>query len=171
MDTIQIQKQYDKTQDLIKLNQKKLEYLEKNEEQSNSNFFSSFFRSKQKNEKEIDFLKDQIQILENVSQDIIFELKEAKEDEKFLKFSQSSFGKIWKFIAYILSGYCLYKIFMSFINILFRREISKIDPIERIIQFISIFILKNEIDVEYWSHQINFIITSLLIFYPFDLYY
>eukprot|EP01080_Neovahlkampfia_damariscottae_P005368 gene5368-9176_t len=165
MDTIQIQKQFDKTQDLIKLNQKKLENFEKHEDnQTNANFFSSFFRSKQKNEKEIEFLKDQIQILENVAQDISFELKEAKEDEKFLKFSQSTFGKIWRVVAYIFSFYCIYKIFMSFINIIFRREISKIDPVERIIQFISIFILRHEIDVQYWSHQVNFILTSLLIF-------
>jgi golgi pH regulator len=163
MDVIELEKQYQKTLELIKSNQKKLENFDKLEEQKNQNFFTSFFRTKHKNEKEMELLQDQLLILENVSQDIFFELKEAKEDEKYLKFSSTTFGKLWKLFAYFFSGYCIYKIFMSLINIIFRREVSKIDPVERFIQFISLFILKEEIDVKYWSHQINFILTTFLI--------
>jgi len=70
-------------------------------------------------------------------------------------------GKLYNLLGYFFSGYCVYKLFMSTINIIFDRKTS-IDPVSRGIG-IMLRYFNVSMDVPFWSQQISFLLVGIII--------
>ena len=74
-----------------------------------------------------------------------------------IDWSKSCQGKYFNFLGYFFSLYCVWKIFISTVNIVFDR-VGKMDPITK-----TFDILVNwfgfDIDMEMWSQQLSFIVV------------
>ena len=70
-------------------------------------------------------------------------------------------GRYFNFLGYFFSVYCIWKIFISTINIVFDR-VGKVDPITK-----TFDILVNwfgiDVDVTVWSQQISFIVVGIIV--------
>ena len=78
-----------------------------------------------------------------------------------MEFSKTLQGKYFDFMGHIFSGYCLWKIFISTVNIIFDR-VGKVDPITKgfsiLVHWFGI-----QFDVEFWSQQLSFFLVGILI--------
>ena len=74
-----------------------------------------------------------------------------------IDWSKSCQGKYFNFLGYFFSLYCVWKIFISTVNIVFDR-VGKMDPITK-----TFDILVNwfgfDTDMEMWSQQLSFIVV------------
>lgn len=66
------------------------------------------------------------------------EITELRENQLQIYQSKTIKGKFFNIIGYIFSIYCIYRIFMSSINLIFKRNPKK-DPITRLFDIITIF--------------------------------
>lgn len=78
-----------------------------------------------------------------------------------IDWSKSCQGKYFNFLGYFFSLYCVWKIFISTVNIVFDR-VGKMDPITK-----TFDILVNwfgfDIDMEMWSQQLSFIVVGIIV--------
>jgi hypothetical protein len=79
-----------------------------------------------------------------------------------LNASKSLLGKLYNLLGYFFSFYCLYKMIMASINIIFQR-INKMDPISRTLQILLIHFLNVQIDVRFWSQHASFLLVGILV--------
>lgn len=78
-----------------------------------------------------------------------------------MEFSKTLQGKYFDFVGHIFSGYCIWKIFISTVNIVFDR-VGKVDPVTRGIE-ITVNWLGLKYDVMFWSQQVSFLLVGILI--------
>lgn len=64
--------------------------------------------------------------------------------------------------GYLLSVYCVYKMVMASINIIFQR-VRKTDPVSNGLQILLKHILTVEIDVMFWSQHVSFFFVGILV--------
>ena len=70
-------------------------------------------------------------------------------------------GRYFDFLGHIFSVYCVWKIFISTVNIIFDR-VGKVDPVTRGIE-ITVKYIGLELDVKFWSQQFSFLLIGILI--------
>ncbi|KAJ1510022.1 hypothetical protein HMI54_001903, partial [Coelomomyces lativittatus] len=92
----------------------------------------------------------------------LFEINELHLEMERLIYSKTWKGKYWHFLGHVFSVYCIYKIFMSTINILFNR-VGKVDPITHALSILVHF-FNVSIDIALWSQQLSFFFVGILIF-------
>ncbi|XP_010003819.1 PREDICTED: Golgi pH regulator B [Chaetura pelagica] len=78
-----------------------------------------------------------------------------------IEYSKTFQGKYFNFLGYFFSIYCVWKIFMATINIVFDR-VGKTDPVTRGIE-ITVNYLGIQFDVKFWSQHISFILVGIII--------
>uniref|UniRef100_A0A9J7XUD8 Golgi pH regulator n=1 Tax=Cyprinus carpio carpio TaxID=630221 RepID=A0A9J7XUD8_CYPCA len=78
-----------------------------------------------------------------------------------IEYSKTFQGKYFNFLGYFFSIYCVWKIFMATINIVFDR-VGKNDPVTRGIE-ITVNYLGIQFDVKFWSQHISFILVGIII--------
>lgn len=83
-------------------------------------------------------LKSEIKSLNYLSNNLMNEITELRENQLQIYQSKTIKGKFFNIIGYIFSIYCIYRIFMSTINLIFKRNPKK-DPITRLFDIITIF--------------------------------
>lgn len=76
--------------------------------------------------------------------------------------SKTCKGRLFNLAGYFFSAYCVYKMVIASVNIVFRR-VGTIDPISRILQFLVLYILDVEIDLRYWSQQASFVLVGIIV--------
>jgi len=106
---------------------------------------------------------EQISSVELLARDLYDELvaiKKAQRDLHFLK--TTLIGRFSDFLGTIYLLYCVYKLFMSSINIIFDRD-PKTDPITRGFE-ISLALIPLNINVEFWAQFISFLLVGILVF-------
>ena len=95
--------------------------------------------------------------LEELSKHLFLELHDLQNMRERIDWSKSCQGKYFNFLGYFFSLYCVWKIFISTVNIVFDR-VGKMDPITK-----TFDILVNwfgfDIDMEMWSQQLSFIVV------------
>ena len=100
--------------------------------------------------------------LEELSKHLFLELHDLQNMRERIDWSKSCQGKYFNFLGYFFSLYCVWKIFISTVNIVFDR-VGKMDPITK-----TFDILVNwfgfDIDMEMWSQQLSFIVVSIFVF-------
>ena len=106
-------------------------------------------------------LKQEVEVLEEVSRQLFLELVDLNDVRERMKYSRTLKGRYFDFLGHFFSVYCLYKIFMCIINILFDR-VGRTDPITRGFEIASNK-LGLELDVIFWSQHISFILVGIII--------
>eukprot|EP00063_Salmo_salar_P045521 XP_014020356.1 PREDICTED: Golgi pH regulator-like [Salmo salar] len=84
-----------------------------------------------------------------------------QEETEWIEYSKTFQGKYFNFLGYFFSIYCVWKIFMATINIVFDR-VGKTDPVTRGIE-ITVNYLGIQFDVKFWSQHISFILVGIII--------
>ncbi|VDP89778.1 unnamed protein product [Echinostoma caproni] len=108
------------------------------------------------------FLNDsEITSLEELSRQLFLELHDLRNAQERIEFSRTLKGKYFNFLGYFFCGYCVWKIFVSTVNILFNR-IGRQDPITRGIS-IAVHYLGFEFNVKFWSRQISFWLVGIIV--------
>ncbi|KAF9976907.1 Golgi pH regulator B [Actinomortierella ambigua] len=106
--------------------------------------------------------QDEVAALEGISRQLFLDIDDMYMEKSRLELAKTWQGQYSNAMGYIFSAYCIYKLLMAFINILFNR-VGSTDPITAIIsRFISHTNMK--IDVRFWSQQLSFFFVGLMIF-------
>ncbi|KAI9217811.1 Abscisic acid G-protein coupled receptor-domain-containing protein [Blastocladiella britannica] len=92
----------------------------------------------------------------------LLDIDELHGERERVRFSKTWKGRYWNFLGQFFSVYCIYKIFMSTINILFNR-VGKVDPISHLLG-LGVRLLSIDLDIAFWSQQLSFGFVGLLIF-------
>ncbi|CAG9763111.1 unnamed protein product [Ceutorhynchus assimilis] len=109
----------------------------------------------------INQLKLEIDGLEEMSRQLFLEVHENRNMLERIEWSKTWKGIYFNFLGYIFSGYCLWKIFICTINIVFDR-VGKKDPVTRGIE-IAVTWMGFDFDVNFWSQQISFYLVGCIV--------
>jgi len=99
-------------------------------------------------------LKSEISNLEEMKRHLDFEIEDLRSMKNRMEYSKTLMGKYFNVMGYFFSVYCVWKICISTINIVFDR-VGKVDPVTRAIE-ISVNYLGFRFDVKFWSQHISF---------------
>ncbi|CAD6187328.1 unnamed protein product [Caenorhabditis auriculariae] len=108
----------------------------------------------------IEGLENEIRHMEELSRYIFTGIAELYELQSRLEFSKTLLGKYFNFIGHFFSLYCVWKIFISLVNIVFDR-VGKVDPVTRAME-IGVHYMGFELDVRFWSQHISFILVGVI---------
>ncbi|ORX45040.1 hypothetical protein BCR36DRAFT_333798 [Piromyces finnis] len=142
---------------LLKLKEKYMESEQQYQKQSLTQLFNIF----KPKTNEISKLSEEIQELELFNRQLFQAIDELYIEKDKIAFSKTLQGKYNNILGYFFSGYCLYKIVTTVINILFNR-IGETDPITSGLDIVIQYFQLN-IDVNVWSKQLSFIFIGVLI--------
>merc|ERR550517_838823 len=110
----------------------------------------------------VPILKTEVTALEELSRFLFLEAHEGQNALERVEWSKSCQGMYFNFLGYFFSLYCVWKIFISTVNIVFDR-VGKMDPITKTFDILVNWIGFN-IDVTMWSQQLSFIVVGIIVF-------
>ncbi|OUM66495.1 hypothetical protein PIROE2DRAFT_6217 [Piromyces sp. E2] len=159
------ERKYQKTMENILMKKKRLlklkeKYME-SEQQYQKQTITQIFNIFKPKTNEISRLSEEIQELELFNRQLFQAIDELYIEKDKIAFSKTLQGKYNNILGYFFSGYCLYKIVTTLINILFNR-IGETDPITYGLDIV-VQSLQLNIDVNVWSKQLSFIFIGVLI--------
>lgn len=106
-------------------------------------------------------LKQSVEALEEFSRQLFLETVELHNMLERIEWSHTFKGKYFNFVGYFFSLYCIWKIFICTINIVFDR-VGKVDPVTRGMQ-IAVHYMGFDVDVKFWSQHISFILVGIIV--------
>lgn len=106
-------------------------------------------------------LNSEISGIEELSRQLFLQLVEMRNMRERIVYSRSWQGKYFDVVGHFFSLYCIWKIFISTVNIVFDR-VGKVDPITRGID-IAIHAMGIDLDVTFWSQHISFIAVGIIV--------
>ena len=106
-------------------------------------------------------LQNDISALEELGRQLFLELVDLHSMRDRMLYSQTLKGKYFNVMGHFFSVYCIYKIFICTINILFNR-VGKTDPVTRGFE-ITVQYFNIEFDVKFWSQYISFLLVGVII--------
>ncbi|KAK3107617.1 hypothetical protein FSP39_018367 [Pinctada imbricata] len=109
----------------------------------------------------IPLLKQETDAYEELSRQLFLESVDLHNAQERIAYSKTFKGKYFNFLGYFFSIYCVWKIFISTVNIIFDR-VGKVDPVTRGIE-IAVNYLGIQFDVLFWSQQISFYLIGIII--------
>ncbi|XP_018324186.1 Golgi pH regulator [Agrilus planipennis] len=170
MDVANSEKRLMQTMDMIVMKKKRVAIAEKQMLQSrmshslsNQKSIWSMFSAVtgNKNRENISQLKFEIEGLEELSRQLFLETHENRNMLERIEWSKTWKGKYFNFLGYFFSLYCMWKIFICTINIVFDR-VGKKDPVTRGIE-IAVHWMGLNIDVGFWSQQVSFCLVGCIV--------
>ncbi|XP_017770215.1 PREDICTED: Golgi pH regulator [Nicrophorus vespilloides] len=114
-----------------------------------------------RSQENISQLKLEISGLEELSRQLFLEAHENHNMLERIEWSNTWKGKYFNFLGYFFSLYCLWKIFICTINIVFDR-VGKKDIVTRGIE-IAVHWMGLNIDVNFWSQHVSFILVGCIV--------
>ncbi|XP_057324524.1 Golgi pH regulator [Microplitis mediator] len=106
-------------------------------------------------------LEQEVSGLEELSRQLFLEAHDIQNARERLEWAATWQGKYFNFLGYFFSVYCMWKIFISTINIIFDR-VGKKDPVTRGIE-IAVHWIGFDIDVTFWSQHISFFLVGCIV--------
>ncbi|ESO99086.1 hypothetical protein LOTGIDRAFT_201453 [Lottia gigantea] len=106
-------------------------------------------------------LQQDANALEELSRQLFLETVDLNDAVERINYSKTFKGRYFNFLGYFFSIYCVWKIFMATINIIFDR-VGKVDPVTRGIE-IAVNYFSIQFDVKFWSQQISFLLVGIII--------
>jgi hypothetical protein len=106
-------------------------------------------------------LRLEISGLEELARQLFLELTDMKNMQERQKWSSTWQGKYFNFLGLFFSFYCVWKILMCTINIVFDR-VGKKDVVTRGIE-IAVHWLGIQFDVAFWSQHISFFLVGCIV--------
>lgn len=113
-------------------------------------------------QQEIFSLQVDLAVIEEVQQELFTEMNELISDAERERESKTCVGKVKNILGYWLSAYCVTKMTMAIINIVFQRK-RRVDPISTIFNVIFNELLHVEVDVHFWSQQCSFVLVGIIV--------
>ncbi|XP_074958712.1 Golgi pH regulator isoform X1 [Phalacrocorax aristotelis] len=110
---------------------------------------------------DLSLIQQEVDALEELSRQLFLETADLHATKERIEYSKTFQGKYFNFLGYFFSIYCVWKIFMATINIVFDR-VGKTDPVTRGIE-ITVNYLGIQFDVKFWSQHISFILVGIII--------
>lgn len=98
--------------------------------------------------------------LEEFSRHLFLELVELDNMKLRNEYGKTLQGRYFNMMGYFFSLYCVWKIFISTVNIVFDR-VGKVDPVTKGIE-ITVHHMGYEIDVRFWSQQVSFLLIGII---------
>ena len=105
-------------------------------------------------------IQQEVDALEELSRQLFLETADLYATKERLEYSKTFKGKYFNFLGYFFSIYCVWKIFMATINIVFDR-VGKTDPVTRGIE-ITVNYLGIQFDVRVISKSLFVMFLSIL---------
>ena len=99
--------------------------------------------------------------LEEHARQLFLELHDMKDMQERQRWSETLQGKYFNFLGHFFSVYCMWKIFICTINIVFDR-VGKKDAVTRGIE-IAVSWLGVKFDVQFWSQHISFLLVGCIV--------
>ncbi|XP_019855738.1 PREDICTED: Golgi pH regulator-like isoform X1 [Amphimedon queenslandica] len=122
------------------------------------NIFSGISSSSSEN---ISALQTEVASLEELSRQMFVDYVDLRETKDRVVYSKTLKGRYYDIVGHFFSIYCVYKIIMCTINIIFDR-VGKVDPVTR-----GLSILVNwlgfKVDVLFWSQHVSFILVGIIV--------
>ncbi|XP_041373154.1 Golgi pH regulator-like [Gigantopelta aegis] len=106
-------------------------------------------------------LKQETSAMEELTRQLFLESVDLHDAVDRREYSKTFKGRYFNFLGYFFSVYCVWKIFMATINIIFDR-VGKVDPVTRGIE-IAVNYFGIQFDVKFWSQQISFLLIGIII--------
>nr|CAB3250756.1 Golgi pH regulator-like [Phallusia mammillata] len=106
-------------------------------------------------------LQQDVNIHEELSRQLFLETVDLHATKHRIEYSKTLKGRYFNFLGYFFSLYCMWKIFMCTINIVFNR-VGKKDPVTKGIE-ILVHYLGFEFDVAFWAQHVSFILVGVMI--------
>ncbi|XP_063712363.1 Golgi pH regulator-like [Symsagittifera roscoffensis] len=106
-------------------------------------------------------LKKEATASEELNKQLFLEVVDLHAVKERIEFSKTFQGKYFNCLGYIFSLYCMWKIFICTVNILFNR-VGKVDPITRGFDILAHY-LGFDLDVRFWSQQVSFFVVGILV--------
>ena len=106
-------------------------------------------------------LQQEIAGYEELSRQLFLELVDLHNTKERMEYSKTLMGKYFNLMGYVFSLYCMWKIFICTVNIIFDR-VGKTDPISKGVEILVIW-FGIEFDVKFWSQQVSFILVGIII--------
>lgn len=106
-------------------------------------------------------LRLEIAGLEELSRQIFLEVHSLKNMQERQKWSATFQGKYFNFLGYFFSLYCVWKIFISTVNIIFDR-VGRKDPVTRGLE-IAVHWCGFDIDLVFWNQHISFFLVGCIV--------
>eukprot|EP00277_Geminigera_cryophila_P016118 CAMPEP_0179438488 /NCGR_PEP_ID=MMETSP0799-20121207/22218_1 /TAXON_ID=46947 /ORGANISM="Geminigera cryophila, Strain CCMP2564" /LENGTH=520 /DNA_ID=CAMNT_0021220149 /DNA_START=153 /DNA_END=1715 /DNA_ORIENTATION=+ len=130
-----------------------------------SGFMTSMSRSADDKalQNNVNTMKQELAAMEHMQSEMFEELQESRLAHKQISFSTTFFGRAVNMMGYFFSVYCVYKMLMASINIIFNR-VAQVDPVTRVLS-IALVTIKGakDMDIEPISQTISFVLVGILI--------
>uniref|UniRef100_T1JAQ6 Abscisic acid G-protein coupled receptor-like domain-containing protein n=1 Tax=Strigamia maritima TaxID=126957 RepID=T1JAQ6_STRMM len=106
-------------------------------------------------------LKQEVLAMEELSRQLFLEAVDMHNMQERNEYAKTFQGKYFNIMGYFFSIYCIWKIFISTINIIFDR-VGRVDPVTRGIE-IAVNYMGINFDVKFWSQHISFILVGVIV--------
>ncbi|UJR37594.1 hypothetical protein I4U23_030292 [Adineta vaga] len=106
-------------------------------------------------------IKQDIVTYEEISSQLYGVLVDLQGVQQRIEYSKTLKGKYFHVLGHFFSLYCIWKILISFINIIFNR-VGKVDPVTRGIE-LTVHYFNLQFDVKFWSQYVSFILIGIIV--------
>lgn len=110
----------------------------------------------------VDMWERDVAGLDEVCRSLFLELNDYRVAKKRVEFAETWQGKMFNVLGYFFSVYCLYKVTMANVNIIFDRVATR-DPVTRGFEILLTY-LSLEIDAAFWAQYVSFVLISAMAF-------
>lgn len=155
------------TMDMIIMKKKRIALAEREKLQQVSNQSTGIWgmlksvASVSSSTENISQLKQDVKALEELSRQLFLEAVDIHNMQERIEWSKTLKGKYFNCLGYFFSLYCIWKIFICTVNIVFDR-VGKVDPVTRGIE-IAVNYMGINFDVKFWSQHISFILVGVIV--------
>jgi len=113
-------------------------------------------------ESKIQTVQLEIKGLEEMSKQLFLEINDLRCEQVRHRMSRTVKGRFFNLLGYFFSGFCIYKMVMATMNIVFDKKVSQTDPVTKGMQM-ALKYLHVQIDVALWSYNISFLFVGIII--------
>jgi hypothetical protein len=110
---------------------------------------------------DVDKMAEEITTLEDLSRQLLADLDDMVLERERIQFAKTWKGQYFNILGYLLSVYCIYRVIMAAVNILFNR-FGRLDPVTHWIG-LAVHYVNVNFDVQFWSQQISFLLVGSII--------
>ncbi|CAN8002032.1 unnamed protein product [Ixodes hexagonus] len=168
-DVLNMEKKLLQTLDVIIMKKKRIALAMKEKQQSGSGrqtsgiwgMLQSVTSLPSGTKEDIGQLRQSVDALEEFSRQLFLETVDLHNMLERIEWSHTFKGKYFNFIGYFFSLYCIWKIFICTINIVFDR-VGRVDPVTRGME-IAVHYMGFDVDVKFWSQHISFILVGIIV--------
>jgi hypothetical protein len=106
-------------------------------------------------------IRSEVLALEDFSRQLYLEAVDMQSMRERIEWAKTFKGRYFNIMGYFFSLYCMWKIFICTVNIVFDR-VGKVDPVTRGIN-IAVEFMGFDIDVTFWSQQVSFFLVGCIV--------